>query len=133
MSAWLEPVPVWVWGALSAASLIGLVFAVLALPRVIARLPERWFVEPSPTFASRLRAAPAATLCRNACAMLLLLMGVAMLVLPGQGVLTILAGLLLSDLPLRDRAVRALVSRPRVARALQRLRAMAGAPAFVGL
>jgi hypothetical protein len=129
----LDQVPVAVWTGLSLGSLAGLVFAALALPRVVGRLPEAWFLHPPPPFAERLRAAPGGTLARNLLAVALLAAGIAMLFLPGQGVLTILAGLLISDLPLRDRLVRALVSRARIARALQRLRRWAGAPPFLGL
>lgn len=129
----LADVPASAWTGLSLASLGGLVFAALALPRVVGRLPQTWFLHPPPPFSERLRAAPVRTLLRNLLAGVLLAAGVAMLFLPGQGVLTILAGLLISDLPLRDRLVRALVARVRVARALQRLRAWAGVPPFEGI
>lgn len=129
----LSAVPASVWTALSLASLGGLVFAALALPRVVARLPETWFEQPPPPLRARFRAAPIGTIARNTLAVLLLLAGLLMLVLPGQGLLTVLAGLLLSDLPLRDRLVRALVARPRIARALQRLRAWGGVPPFEGI
>ena len=129
----LARVPATVWTALSLASIAGLVFAALALPRIVARLPVGWFLHPPPPLRVRFAAAPVRTMGRNLLAILLLSAGLAMLVLPGQGVLTILAGLLLSDLPLRDRVVRALVARPRVAAALKRLRAWGGVPPFDGI
>jgi hypothetical protein len=129
----LSRVPPVAWTLLSLASLAGLVFAALALPRIVARLPASWFEHPPPPLRVRFREAPVRTLVRNLLAILLVSAGVAMLVLPGQGILTILAGLLLSDLPLRDRVVRALVGRPRVAAALQRLRAWGGVPPFDGI
>ena len=131
--ALLGRVPGWLWLSLTGASVLGLLLAALVLPRVIARLPRRWFVDAPPTFRDRLRGAPLRTLARNGSALLLLLAGVMMLFLPGQGVLTILAGLLLSDLPLRDRLARVLVRRGAVRRAVQGLRGAAGVPPFEGI
>ena len=133
MAVLLERVPGWLWLSLSGASLLGLLLAVLVLPRVIARLPRRWFVDAPPTFRDRLRRDPLRTLARNGSALLLLFAGVLMLFLPGQGILTILVGLLLSDLPLRDRLARVLVSRAPVRRAVQRLRSAAGVPPLEGI
>ena len=65
---------------------------------------------------------------RNALGAVLLAAGIAMLVLPGQGLLTILLGLMLVDFPGKRRAERALVARPNVFEALNWLRAKAGRP-----
>ena len=58
----------------------------------------------------------------------MLLLGIAMLVLPGQGVLTILAALVLLDFPGKRRLERRLLLRPRLLGALNSLRARAGRP-----
>jgi hypothetical protein len=50
--------------------------------------------------------------------------------IPGQGVLTILAGLILIEFPGRHRIVRAIIGRPAVLSALNRLRARFGRPAL---
>jgi hypothetical protein len=67
---------------------------------------------------------------RNVAGVLLVAVGVVLSVpgVPGQGVLTILAGATLIDFPGRDRLVRALIGRPAVLRALNRLRARFGRP-----
>ena len=56
------------------------------------------------------------------------MIGVLMLVLPGQGVLTILIGLTLLDFPGKRRFVRRLLMRPRVFRVINRLRRRFGRP-----
>jgi hypothetical protein len=63
---------------------------------------------------------------KNLLGALLVLAGLAMLVLPGQGILTILLGLAFLDLPGKRRAELWLVSRPPVLAAVNRLRLRAG-------
>lgn len=58
-------------------------------------------------------------------------LGILMLLTPGQGVLTILVGVMLLDFPGKDRLVRKLVGRPTVLRAINRLRARFGKPPVV--
>lgn len=67
---------------------------------------------------------------KNLLGVLLFLMGVAMLVLPGQGLLTMLIGLLLTDFPGKYRFERWLVQRAPVLRAVNWLRQRAGRPAL---
>ena len=56
----------------------------------------------------------------------LILAGVAMLVLPGQGILTILMGVALANFPGKFTLERRLVRQPAVGRALNRIREIAG-------
>jgi hypothetical protein len=63
---------------------------------------------------------------KNLLGYLLIAAGIAMLVLPGQGVLTILLGFILVDLPGKYRFERWLVTRPLVLRSINRLRRRAG-------
>lgn len=98
----------------------------------VTRIPPDYFSAPGapragsegrhPTVALLLR------LGRNALGAVLVAAGIAMLVLPGQGVLTILLGLMLVDFPGKRRVERALVARPNVFDALNWLRAKAGRP-----
>lgn len=65
---------------------------------------------------------------RNCAGVALLVVGVALLVLPGQGLLTIILGLTLVDFPGRQRLLRRIVSSPPVFSALNKLRARMGRP-----
>ena len=56
------------------------------------------------------------------------MMGLAMLVLPGQGIWSILIGLSLINFPGKYQVERALVSRPTVHRSLNWVRRRAGCP-----
>jgi hypothetical protein len=67
---------------------------------------------------------------KNLLGLVVLLMGVAMLVLPGQGVLTIITGLLLLDFPGKYRFQRWLVRRGPVLRGVNWLRDRAGRQAL---
>ena len=67
---------------------------------------------------------------KNIVGALLLLLGVVMLVTPGQGILTILVGLLLMNVPGKYRLERWLVQRPGVLRSLNWLRRNRGKPPF---
>lgn len=65
---------------------------------------------------------------RNLLGAVLVLLGILMLVLPGQAILTILIGALLMDFPGKRRFERWVIARPSVMRALNRLRRRAGQP-----
>lgn len=54
------------------------------------------------------------------------IMGLLMLVLPGQGILTILIGLVLMNFPGKDRLIRYAVSRPRLLSSINSVRRRSG-------
>ncbi|MCB9778944.1 MAG: hypothetical protein H6742_10305 [Alphaproteobacteria bacterium] len=126
----IAAVPAWLWAALSAVSLVLAVASLAVMPRLLIALPDDWLLQPRPGLAGRLAAAPPrariGVLARNAAGGLLVVLGILMLFVPGQGVLTILAGLVLVDLPGRMRVARWLLAKGRVARAVDRLRGRAG-------
>jgi hypothetical protein len=70
---------------------------------------------------------------KNLMGMGLIVVGVVLSVpgIPGQGILTILIGLSLLDIPGKRRLERKLLGRPRVFRAVNRLRARFGKPSLV--
>lgn len=113
----------WLIG-LSALSIGSLLLMAALGARLIAQLPADYFVSTRP----RARAHPLAWLLRNLIGLVLLLAGIAMLVLPGQGLLTILAALLLMDFPGKMRLERRLLEVPQVRRSVDWLRERAGAP-----
>lgn len=103
--------------------LVGLgvsIIGILALPRAIALLPPDYFEDERLHTAPRL--GPGLRLLRNLLGGLVVLAGIAMLVLPGQGLLTIVAGLVLMDFPGKRKLERALVARPGVLAAINWLR-----------
>lgn len=108
-----------VWLLLTAGSLALVLRVVLALPAdYFEREPERrrpW----SP-----------ARIARNLGGLLIIVVGALLSIpgIPGQGVLTMLVGVLLVDFPRRRRLERALLSRPGVLPVLNRLRARFGRP-----
>lgn len=110
-------------------SLLTMVGSVAGAWIVVVRLPEDYFLD---TQNKRLpsRSRPHALLVgiKNIGGLLVLLSGVAMLFLPGQGLLTILVGLLLMDFPGKYRLERVLASRQTVRAAMNWMRARRGAP-----
>lgn len=128
----LGTVPAEVWVGLSGLSLVLALASLLLMPRLLSGLPEDFLVAPpAPLHERWARAAPGRRLLlllRNFVGAVLFLLGLIMLFVPGQGVLTILAGLAMLDLPGRHRLLVLLLSRPRVASAVGRLRRRAGVP-----
>ncbi len=108
------------------------VVSLLSLPFLAARIPEDYFSD-ARRHRSHFRGLhPLAYLAlrvfKNLLGWLLILSGLFMLVLPGQGLLTILMGLLLSDFPGKFTLERRLASNPRVLGAINWLRARSGQP-----
>ncbi|OQX20120.1 MAG: hypothetical protein BWK76_02420 [Desulfobulbaceae bacterium A2] len=120
---------------LGLVSLVTFVGSLLLVPWLVARLPVDYFLRQDQRQAVRRRRhpllVPLLAVGRNLLGMALLLAGIAMLFLPGQGLLTMLLGLSLMDFPgkhqLRDRLLR----QPQVEAALNWLRRRAGRPPFV--
>ena len=108
------------------ASVALAVLSVAYASRVIATLPADHFV------AARPRVGFFTTLGRNLGALALIVLGVLMSIpgVPGQGLLTLLVGVLLLDVPGKRAFDRRLVARPRVLGLLNRLRARQGQPPF---
>lgn len=129
MFDWLYAHQAWLWW-LTAASLASIPIAIAVLPFLVARLPIDYFVHPTRHRLPHRHPALASTLwiVRNLIGAALIVVGVAMLVLPGQGLLTILIGLTLVEFPGKFRLERWLVRRGPMLRALNWLRARRGAP-----
>ncbi len=112
---------------ITAASVLMFVGTLVAVPAMIVRIPADYFSHdsrPPSRWANHHPFARAALrVGRNLFGVVFLIAGVAMLVLPGQGILTLLLGVLLVDYPGKYRSERWLISRPRVLRAVNWLRA----------
>lgn len=108
-------------------SVLLFVLSVLAIPHSVARIPSTYFL-PRDRRPQGARRTTAFHVGKNVLGVVLLALGVAMLVLPGQGLLTIIVALVLIDFPGKRRLLRRLVSRPRVRQALNHMRERAGKP-----
>ena len=119
-----------VFQTLGLTSLALLLASVVIFPLVVAHLPRDYFVRDRRAPARRTRRRPVLwvflTVLKNITGFVLILAGLAMLVLPGQGILTILMGLALTNFPGKYRLERWLVQRPAVGRGLNRIREFAG-------
>ncbi len=84
-------------------SMVVLVITIVALPVVVMKLPVDYFVSEKRKPARQTRKHPfvwvVISLGKNLIGLLLILVGIALLVLPGQGTVTILIGLAISNFP----------------------------------
>lgn len=85
------------------ASLLTLIISAIAVPVVIRRMPSDYFLESSPRVEAYRESHPVLRMVfmifKNLFGGILFLGGVLMLITPGQGVLTIMIGLMLMDFP----------------------------------
>ena len=111
-------------------SLVLLAITVVALPIVVSKLPEDYFIQQKREPAARSRKHPLfwgiLSLLKNLLGIILILAGVAMLVLPGQGTVTILIGLALTNFPGKFALERRIASQPAVGKTLNKIRDLAG-------
>lgn len=132
IAAWFRANENVVWGLTisSAAMFLG---TLLVVPVLLARIPEDYFLYPPrqqlhgwdarhPITRGAVRVA------KNIVGAGIVMAGLAMLVLPGQGLLTVLVGGLLLDLPGKRQLEVALLRRPHVYRAVDWLRKRANRP-----
>lgn len=90
----------WWLGVLSAGTFV---VSLLAVPWIVARLPRDYFLREHPQANLFRKEHPVVRwtflIGKNVLGLILVLGGIAMLVLPGQGILTILIGLMLLNFP----------------------------------
>ena len=113
------------WGVIVVAS-------VVMLPVILVRMPADYLVREASN-PTRWRQGHPVTwwtlrVLKNICGVLLLLAGAVMLITPGQGILTILIGVGLIDLPGKRRFELWLVGRPRVLATINWWRQKSGQP-----
>lgn len=120
---------------LSSFSCLAFAATLIAVPILVVRIPADYFARDSRQEASWpgkhpvLRALRVAA--KNAIGGCLIVVGIAMLVLPGQGFLTIAIGVMLLDFPGKQGLARWLVARPPVLRGINWLRARRGHPPLI--
>jgi Na+/H+ antiporter NhaD/arsenite permease-like protein len=121
LSSWLSHP--WITWGVGIFSLVAVLASVVLVPRFLAKLPGGYLneAEPPPPRSLPLR------ILRNVLGGVLVLLGVAMLLLPGQGLLTLLVGVLLVDFPGKHAFVVRVLSRPKVLAIVNKLRTRHGA------
>ena len=111
-------------------SVVTFVGTLIAVPWMLVRLPSDYFVRTSrePTMFSKAHPLAGAVLAllKNLLGAIFIFGGIAMLVLPGQGILTILLGLSLIDFPGKYALERKLVQRKAVQRSINWIRRKRG-------
>jgi hypothetical protein len=114
---------------LSALSVVMFVGSLLLIPWLVVRIPVDYFVRRQHLIDRwRLRhplLRIAVLAAKNLCGAVLVLAGIAMLVLPGQGILTIVVGLTLLDFPGKFTLEQKLARQPSVLGAMNWIRAKA--------
>ncbi len=118
------------WLALgSALTFIG---TLVLVPILVVRIPRDYFVSRKRRRSTWRSMHPvpglALLVVKNVCGVVVVLAGVAMLVLPGQGMLTIVLGIMLLNFPGKYRLERRVARMRLVARSINWMRARAGHP-----
>lgn len=113
-------------------SAITFVISLLSLPWLVARIPADYFCHkkrhPAPLKQTHPLLRIMILVGKNLLGWILLLGGIIMLFIPGQGLLTIAMGLLLMDYPGKFTLERRIASNPKILNGLNWLRAKAKAP-----
>ena len=128
----------WFWahpGVTGAIVVVSLILAVIYAAIIfvaIARMSPDYFVRVEATPGGWRARHPVLRLSillfKNLGGLILVLMGIAMLVLPGQGILTLLIGVSLLDFPGKRALEKKIVCTPTVHRTIDKIRARAGQP-----
>ncbi|MDX1804128.1 MAG: hypothetical protein R3292_08605 [Alcanivorax sp.] len=117
LPAWLEPIVQQLEPWFPLLTLIGTAMALasfIAIPWLLIRMPHDYFTRGYKPRQHRGVMAWLVWAGRNFLAVILLIAGILMLVLPGQGLLTILIAIMTSTFPGKYRLERAIIRRPHV-------------------
>ena len=119
--------------ALGGISIIMFVGTIVAIPIILNRLPtnyfqhdleHKWMDNYHPIFRN------IGLVVKNTVGLVFLLAGMAMLILPGQGILTIVIGVSLLDFPGKRKLEHKLLTQPMVFQAMNSIRAKCSKPPF---
>ncbi len=106
-----------------------LIISIAIIPWIVINIPQDYFHEHYRVRISKQSAHPLITRflagLKNVFGFIFVVLGILMLVLPGQGILTILMGLFFMNFPGKYRLERKLVSSPKVLKSLNWIRAKA--------
>lgn len=127
----LPPGTLWIIAIVSILAFVG---TLLAIPFVLVRLPHDYFDVRVPRTWMKDRHAAlrfVGLTLKNVLGVVFLLAGLAMLVIPGQGLLTMLIGITLLDFPGKQRLEASIIGRPKVLRVVNEVRVRLGKTPFV--
>ncbi|MDG1300388.1 MAG: DUF308 domain-containing protein [Opitutae bacterium] len=117
---------------LGSLSLLLLTLTLAALVLVVITLPDNYFTRDhrAPTSLTHPHPLPwrGLSLLKNLLGILFIFLGIALLVLPGQGALTILVGLTLTNFPGKYRLERRMMRQSVIHKSLNKIRTMANKP-----
>ena len=130
MPTWLQREEAFlILGVVSVATFL---LSLAVVPLLVIRMPTDYFAQSKPPPSSFRGRHPVirwtVRLVKNLLGVTLVAGGLAMVLLPGQGLITILIGMTLVDFPGKRRLETWLVSRHRIARSLNWIRRKAGRP-----
>ncbi len=124
-----------VLGLMGVISVIIFIGSILILPWLVSLIPADYFDHESREPSRWVKAHPiirwSVFFLKNLLGLILLIAGLIMLVIPGQGVLSILIALILLDYPGKYRFERWIISRPSLLHLINRLRVKWGKPALI--
>lgn len=132
--SWMNDHQAWLWAA-GVASVVVFLVSLILVPIVVARIPADYFAHetrPPGLWADRHHLLRwTIRIGKNVLGALLILAGLAMLVLPGQGLLTMIVGFLMLDFPGKYRLEKRMVRIGWVGRAIGWLRRRRGVGALL--
>lgn len=112
-----------------------LVISIAVIPWIIIKIPQDYFHERYRVRVAKQSNHPLIaqffTGLKNVIGFIFVVLGILMLVLPGQGILTILMGLFMMNFPGKYRLERKIVSAPKVLQSLNFIRAKANKPPLI--
>lgn len=124
---WLEAHAELLWWFTGGSVLLS-VITLVAIPVIVVRLPASYFVAGGRRHLYRQHIG--GVILKNVAGVLLVLAGIAMLVLPGQGLLSMLVGLILIDFPGKRRLEQWLIRRRSISRPANWIRRRYDRPPF---
>jgi hypothetical protein len=131
MSDWISDNKTLFWW-LAVASVVTFIGTLIVVPFLVVRIPEDYFLDRRPHRLAWWERHPAlriaTVIVKNVVGVIFIIAGIAMLVLPGQGIITIFVGLVLCDFPGKYRLKRWLASQRPLIKALNWIRKRAGRP-----
>lgn len=120
---------------ITAASMVFFVLTPVAVPVLLVRMaPDALVREKAPPTAGRFGRRFLGwfwSVLRNLFGIALILLGFILLFVPGQGLLTMLAGVALADVPGKRLLILKIVSKPAIRRGIEKLRARHGRPPLI--